>query len=272
LEQELGVTLLRRTSRTTALTKAGMSLLDPLRRCLAAYDEAIDLAKLAGEETNHDQLRIGVPSLEAGIILEPLLRRVMHHFPDTRLELTECACEHGASAIQDGKLDAGFVHLPAAGVSLARKVVRKDELVVLLPRNHPFGAQERIGIRELDDEPFIEFRAQCPVYANEMRRLTRSSGFVPQVEYVSTGLTSVIEMVSLRLGIAIVPGSSLRRELSGVIARRLEPASKALDLAFVWRHDATAALGQLLELIDDMAHENIDEGETVLAGVRHRAA
>jgi DNA-binding transcriptional LysR family regulator len=273
LEQEFGVILLRRTSRTTSLTPAGHSLLEPLRRCLAAYDEAINLAKLASMETGQDHLRIGVPSLEAGIILEPLLRRVVHLFPDTRLELTECSCEQEPAAIREERLDAGFVHLPSTGVDLGHMVVRKDELVVLLPRNHPFGDTERIDIRKIEDEPFIEFRAQCPAYSNEIRRLVHSSGFVPQVEYVSTGLAGLVEMVSLRLGIAIVPGSSISRKPSGVIARRLCPASKTLDLAFVWRHErATTSMVQLLGLIEDMAHEHNHDREAVAAGTVHQAA
>jgi DNA-binding transcriptional LysR family regulator len=256
LEQELGVTLLTRTSRTTALTQAGLIVLDPLRRCLASYDEAIRAARAAREEPRQAQLRLAVPSLEAGIIFEPLLRRIVRQFPDTKIELTEFSCENQPAAIRDGEADAGFVHLPMTGSDLASMVVRRDELVVLLPHNHPFAADDRIDIRKLEDEPFIEFRTQCPVYTNETKRLLRRSGFVPQIEYVSNALAGIIEMVSMRLGISIVPGSSISREPSGIIARRLDPASKPLDLAFVWRHDRTsAAIHQLHRLIDEMAHE-----------------
>lgn len=256
LEQDLGVTLLARTSRQTVLTKAGTAVLPPLRRCLAAYDEVIEMARSVREEPSRNQLRIGIPCLEADAILEPLLRNVVRRFPDTRIELTESSCECEPAAIHEGRVDAGFVHLPIEGPDLSTMVVRRDELVVLLPRNHPFARDERVDIQKLEDEPFIEFQAHCPAYTQELRRLIRRGGLVSQIEYGSTMLAGIIEMVAQRLGVAIVPGSGVPRETSSVIAKRLSPATKELDLAFVWRSDRVSpAIHRLRNLMDDMVHE-----------------
>jgi DNA-binding transcriptional LysR family regulator len=273
LEHELGVVLLERSSRRTALTEAGTALLDPLQRCLAAYDEAVGLARTSSEQPGHEPLRIGIPCLEASAFLQPMLRRVVHRFPDTRIELAESSCGREPTMIHEGAVDAGFVHLPIELSELGTLVVHRDELVVLLPRNHPCVHDERVDLRKLADEPFIEFKARCPAYTLELKRVIRRSGIVPQIEYGSSGLTGVFEMVAMRLGIAIVPGSAVTGDITGVVARRLTPASKELDLAFVWsRSRASGAVHRLRQLMDELVHQHSDSPVPVVGSrVSHAA-
>jgi DNA-binding transcriptional LysR family regulator len=276
LEQELGVTLLARTSRRITLTEAGLTVLDPLRRCLAAYEEAIHNASMASRESRQEQLRIGIPCLEAGVILEPMLRNVVHRFPDTRVALTELTCEHEATAVQDRQIDVGFVHLPVDGPDLTSMVVHRDELMVLLPHNHPCAKDERVDLRELEDEPFIEFQAHCPAYQHELKQVFRRSGFTPHIEYSSTGLTGIVQMVGLRLGVAVVPGSSFTRDSGKTVARRLNPGTKKLDLALVWRRDTTSsAVARMQQMVTEMARVSDSPPlppTTPINGVRRAAA
>ena len=91
LEEHLRVRLLHRTTRSVALTDAGLRLLDRLR-------PAVDQVSRALEDLDADQghpfgrLRLHVAHLAAATVIAPLWGRFLSTFPDVQLEV------HAASA------------------------------------------------------------------------------------------------------------------------------------------------------------------------------
>ena len=86
LEEELGVTLLERTTRKVSLTDAGKAFFERARDALAGLEEANALALDAAREL-HGVVRIAMPpefGAHAGFMLAPFL--AMH--PRIRVELT----------------------------------------------------------------------------------------------------------------------------------------------------------------------------------------
>lgn len=253
LEMELGATLVERTSRTSSLTRVGTLVLDPLRRCVAAYDEALKIAQQAEPDT--ERLRIGFPRGESSVMLAPFLRRIAHGFPSTRIEVSAMPCGQQSEALLEGSLDVGLMHLPVLEAGLAPIVVRRDRLVVALPRNHPFARGSRIEVRHLEEEPFIGVRLRCPAYTHALSSLTRDKGFVPRFEYETNGIEATLEMVASRLGVAIVPGSAAYQH-AGVVTRSVAPESRELSLAFVFPQQASSSLvKRLYSTIRTAAHQ-----------------
>jgi DNA-binding transcriptional LysR family regulator len=250
LEAEFGTVLVERTSRTVALTAAGLAILAPIRRCLAAYQEAVLAAGAACDEPA-GRLRIGFPGAEVDWALLPaLLRRMAELMPDTRLEVVEGSCEQQAAGLRQRDIDAGFVHVPVGEEGLASMRLRQDELMVLLPRNHPFAGAGPVRLGLLADEPFIDFQVHCPAYAQALSSLVHRSGITPRMEYGSTGLATTIEMVASRLGLAIAAGSPVKQLHEDIVVRPLWPAGRPLDMAFVWRlGDNSAGLRAMRRLV-----------------------
>jgi DNA-binding transcriptional LysR family regulator len=250
LEEEFGAVLIERTSRSIALTAAGSAILAPIRSCLASYEEAV-LAARAADDESAGRLRIGFPGAEVDWTLLPaLLRRMSELLPDTRLEVVEASCEQQAAELRQQRIDAGFMHLPVGEDGLAAMRLRQDELVVLLPRNHPFAGTDPVPLGLLADEPFIDFQVHCHAYAQALSSLVHSSGITPRMEYGSTGLGTTIEMVASRLGVAIAASSAVQQPHEEIVVRALRPAGRALDIAFVWRlGDNSAGLRALRQLI-----------------------
>jgi DNA-binding transcriptional LysR family regulator len=253
LEEEFSAVLIERSSRNVELTAAGAAIVTPVRKCLAAYDEAVLAAHKAGEQTA-GRLRIGFPGAEVGWALLPsLLRKISERLPEAKLEVVEASCGQQASDLMNERIDAGFMHLPVADDGLAALRVRQDELVVLLPRNHPSAAPDCVPLGCLADEPFIDFRVHCTAYSQALSSLIHRSGISPRIEYGSTGLATTLEMVASRLGVAIALGSAVHQVQDQVIVRRLRPSGKSLDIAFVWRpSNNSAELRKLRHLIDGL--------------------
>jgi len=86
LEEDLGITLLERTTRKVALTDAGRAYFERARDALAGLEEANALALDAAREV-HGLVRVAVP-LDFAAKLGTLFARFAHAHPRIRLEVT----------------------------------------------------------------------------------------------------------------------------------------------------------------------------------------
>jgi DNA-binding transcriptional LysR family regulator len=86
LEEHLGVRLLHRTTRSVALTDAGLRLLDRLRPAVEQVSRALD--DLKGEEGHpFGRLRLYVTYLAGAAVMAPVWARFLAAFPDVQLEV-----------------------------------------------------------------------------------------------------------------------------------------------------------------------------------------
>ncbi|MCV2360735.1 LysR family transcriptional regulator [Paucibacter sp. TC2R-5] len=86
LEQEIGVTLLARSTRSVALTAAGQQLLTQAEPALRSLRQSYaDLSQLGGEIKGC--LRLSVPRSAARLVLAPLVARFLAAHPAVEVEL-----------------------------------------------------------------------------------------------------------------------------------------------------------------------------------------
>ncbi|MBE0593525.1 MAG: LysR family transcriptional regulator [Gemmatimonadales bacterium] len=104
LEKRLGVPLLRRTTRSVAVTEAGAQLQAQLRRHLDGLDAALLQVSGLGEHVA-GTLKLNVPRSAARILLEPLVGPFLAAHPHIRLELTT---QDGFVDIVESGCDAGI--------------------------------------------------------------------------------------------------------------------------------------------------------------------
>jgi len=86
LEDDLGITLLERTTRRVALTEAGRAFFERAREALAGLEEANSLALDAAKEA-HGVVRIAIP-VEMAATSGALYARFLEQHPRIRLEMT----------------------------------------------------------------------------------------------------------------------------------------------------------------------------------------
>src|SRR5947209_11452255 len=87
LEQNLGVRLLSRTTRSVAPTEAGEQLLARLRPALTDVQDALD--QLSGlRDRPAGRLRLLVPRFAVTSVLGPKLAKVPHGYPHVTLDIT----------------------------------------------------------------------------------------------------------------------------------------------------------------------------------------
>ncbi len=87
LEEEVGMHLLARTTRTVALTQAGEQLLSRLRPALAEVDETLE--EISGKRDKAaGRVRLLLPRLAVSSVLAPRLGTLSREFPEIILDVT----------------------------------------------------------------------------------------------------------------------------------------------------------------------------------------
>ena len=104
LEEQLGVRLLNRTTRSVAPTDAGERLLTQLRPLLDGFDAAVESVN-SFRERPAGHLRLTMPPPVARFVLAPVLARFLKQYPDIVIETT---VKSSLTDIVAGRYDAGI--------------------------------------------------------------------------------------------------------------------------------------------------------------------
>src|SRR5450755_237612 len=250
LEEELGLALVERTTRRAALTDAGALLVARARRILAELDAAeAELQGLRGIQTGH--VSIGAMHTMGPVDLSLALAIFHKRHPNVELTVREQASEEMAEMLRVDALDLAFLsvteRIESHGLGLHQLV--SEELVVLLPRDHPLANQGQVRMPELASEQFISFREGA-----RLRELlvsaARQSGFEPRVILESNESRRIRRLVARELGVAILPRSDADGPGAEVAVARLVDPELGRDVTLAWRagrrHGPAAA--EFLEL------------------------
>ncbi len=244
LEDDLGVRLLERDAKQVSLTDAGAAFLVEARQVLLQLQRAADVARNVAQGRK-GQLAIGV----TGSMIYRDVPRVMQAFaqqrPDIDITLHEMSTTEQQSAILRGQLQGGFVNVitPAPGLELWPLV--SDTLVCCLPENHSQALQPLIDLRSLADERFVMFvRDVSPANYDNVIACLHNAGIHPRTSHAVRQWLTVIALVAIGQGVALVPSCMQRAGLAGVrfVPLRSDAgASPHTPGAFVWHPQVLSA-------------------------------
>lgn len=223
LEEELGVLLFIRTTRSTQLTRAGHLFLEHVPRVFMMVDQALDSVKAAARGF-HGQLRV---ALSDGIMpsrLPALLAQCREEDPEVDIRLFEIPLARQIAGLHDGIYDAGFSMAEDAGDGIVATPVWEDEVMVAVPARHPVLAFKKIPLVEVLRYPLVlGDPVICEGHARQIDRILRMQVQEPLVAQRVGSFDVMMTLVSagLALGLAGAAHIASTRE-SGIVARPLE--------------------------------------------------
>lgn len=245
LERELGVQLFARTPTGLVPTVVGRAFLREAEVAVTAARRARATARagageLAGELVVAAQMGFGTRQLPGA--LGALRRR----FP--RLEVT--VFEEPSSAELDrlcrrGVLDLALMAACDQSPAHAHRL-GDEEFVVVLGAGHPRLAADRVGLRELEGEPWVRFdrdSALDAVLLDVLRRHDLSPATAARVSQTATA----VRWAAHGLGVTLVPASAVPPGHEHLV-RPVAPAVTQPVIAVV-RQDAGPAETALLDLL-----------------------
>ncbi|MBA3686256.1 MAG: LysR family transcriptional regulator [Planctomycetes bacterium] len=206
LESELGATLFHRQRRGLVLTPAGETLRRAASDALATLDGAREqLAALGSLRTG--SLAIGGGATSTTCLLPAVIGRFHAEHPGIRFAIREAPSRTIVEAVLSGELDLGVVTLPipsghaASALEITPWLV--DELVLLVPPDHPLGRKRRFLWKDLHNQPLIAFESGSAVRQLLDRRLAEH-GVTPALVMELRAIASITSMVASGIGLGFI--------------------------------------------------------------------
>ncbi|MFZ7103141.1 MAG: selenium metabolism-associated LysR family transcriptional regulator [Peptococcaceae bacterium] len=154
LEQYYGTVLFDRVNRNITLTAAGELLFKYTKEMSELQAELEkEMQNLTG--TIKGRLLIGASTTIGEYILPYLVGSFKRKYPDVDVSLVVANTEEIENSILDTSLDVGLVEGPVRGKDLVIEKFIDDELLLIVPVDHPWAQSKKISIYDLDKCPFI---------------------------------------------------------------------------------------------------------------------
>ncbi|MFZ2989369.1 LysR family transcriptional regulator [Ideonella sp.] len=246
LEGELGAPLFTRTTRSVALTAAGLALLAPAQRLLADAQGLAGLVQAAAQGRS-GHLRLGFVSTVGYGDLPRWLRQFREQHPDIGLSLREATLDVQLQAFDDGDLDAGFIiHAPGAlPPGFEALSVACEPLVLALNIDEPLARahDQALGAVDVLGLPLVIFpRVIAPSLYDALLSFYRGHQATPQIVQEAIQMQTLINLVSAGIGAAWVPEGLMELQRSGVVYRPVPDAGLVCETSLIWRRDASPAV------------------------------
>jgi DNA-binding transcriptional LysR family regulator len=206
LEDELGVALFERTTRTVAPTPAGEALLPLMREVLAGVDQ-IKFGAQAISGTIAGRLTVGMMEVPSESLDVAALMATFHtRYPEVTVTLRSGGSDLLVDAVRDRKLDVAIVgsNVPPATGRLTCTELFIEPLVAVLPAGHELAAGDAVRLDQLASLPFIDFP---PGYGLRHETDRGFAGVPRRVAFEVTRVDEVIHFVRRDLGVALLPES-----------------------------------------------------------------
>jgi len=258
LEEELGVQLFIRTSRSTRLTLAGRLFLKHVPRVFTALEQARESVKSAAYGF-HGQLRIALSDGITPSRLPALLARCREEDPEMEIRLFEVSLAQQLKGLHDDLYDAGFSMADEVGDGIIVEPAWEEELMVAVPARHPALAYKRIPLEEVLRYPLVlGDPAVCEGHARQIDRILRKQEKEPLVvQHVATfDVMMALVSAGLALGLAGAAHITASRE-HGVVGRSLAGHSPMLT-TYLLRRDAEPSQ-PLARFIERLAVQGSDD-------------
>ncbi|MFI9626670.1 LysR substrate-binding domain-containing protein [Streptomyces sp. NPDC052042] len=251
LETELGVELLRRTTRQVSLTGAGEVFLTDAERILKAVDEAV--ARVGRFASGAEGvLRIGLTGSASYRQLPALARLVKREMPQVILEVhTEMLTPAQEAGLIERRLDIGVLRPPVRQEGIAHRSMADESLVVAVPERHRLAETDTVRVEQLRHEDFVMYGATLGSVVNDaVVHSCLAAGFYPHRAYEVTETSAALALVAAGLGIAVLPDSIRSAPREGVVCRDIEDAL-SIPLALAWREeDESPLLHNFLKVLE----------------------
>ena len=218
LETSLACELVDRLAPGVVLTHAGELALPPARDVFASLQQVSALAAAArGLQTG--RLRIGSIGTSSSLrLLPPLLDKFRRRYPGVEVHVTERADAEIEQDLIGRRVDIGLVRLPQP--TFDTQALATDELVAVLPQDHPLAREKTVAVRDLARYPLVLTQAGSQ---DMVMRMFERADVQPKVAHELSQVISILEFVARGNGVSVLPSLAVPEHQPGLVFRPLTP-------------------------------------------------
>lgn len=253
LEQELGVALLIRGPRGIELTASGRVFLDHARVALLQVEAATEAARRAAQPTR-GTFAIGfLTGYEMDWL--PAVMEILHaELPSTEVVIHSQDSPDLAAGLMRGKIDLAFLRPEKLATGLKFRPLRKDPLIVLMPRGHALAARQSIRPQDIEGETYIGVSAtRAPTLRAAIEDYAKRTGIVLKADHQAENIAIAISLVASTGGVSLLPLYAQNLLPKTVVSRPIQGAPPMVDLVIGYNEaNKSALLKALLSKIDEI--------------------
>ena len=234
LEQDIGVALFNRTTRTVELTQAGRYLLKEAKALLIHADETARRIRHATADASN-RLRIGYVPLALYTLMPLLLERCRSEFPEIELDLRERSTDMLFDQLHSAEIDIGFLYLPIYSTLLEVKRVYREPMKLAVSADHAMANRSSASLTEFANDVFILHpRAENAAMHDDILRCCTTAGFSPRILKQAPDQNCMALLLAGQ-GIHFVASGIECLGTTGLRYVAISDTAPALELAIAWR-------------------------------------
>src|SRR5215468_3411547 len=220
VEEQLGTPLFLRMNKKMVLTQAGERLLQTARQVLAEMKRAEQhISEMAANRQG--TLRISTECYTCYHWLPEVMKEFRRKFPGVEVKIDAEATHRPVQALLQGKLDVGIVSAVHRDKQLQYRPLFDDEIVAVMPPDHPLAARPYLTARDFADQNLILYVG--PEESTLFERVLRPAGVNPAGVSTVPLTEAIIEMVKAGLGISALARWAIKEQITtgNIVSRPL---------------------------------------------------
>lgn len=208
LEQQLGVRLFDRTSRSVTMTEIGQAFVQGARPLVGDIDR---LVQEVGDVAQSKRGRVVVSCVSsiAGRIMPLALQRCAQAHPQVDVTVRDDVAIQVLSAVQAREADFGVTIAPSElGEGMAFEALHEDRFHLVCPKDHLLARKRKVAWRDLNGMNLIALSTTSGTHQMIRDEMVRQ-GVQPARNTLVSHLSTIHGMLEAGFGIAILPAIAL---------------------------------------------------------------
>jgi LysR family transcriptional regulator, benzoate and cis,cis-muconate-responsive activator of ben and cat genes len=237
LETDLGASLFDRSRSQIRLTQAGEVLLERARDVLDRLERTEREVKRIGEGSS-GRLRVAFVGSATYGVLPNIIKAFRSAYPDVELALSAMNNAELRRAVIQREIDIAIARPSLDDDELKSEPLHHEQLILALPDTSSLLDIEPICLASLKGETFVLYpRRPRPSFADYILGICLDEGFTPKSQVIAQDYQTAISLVSVGVGISLVPESVSQSERVGVAYRTYVGHNPGTALSLNYRRD-----------------------------------
>jgi LysR family transcriptional regulator, transcription activator of glutamate synthase operon len=208
LEHELGVQLFIHEGRKVKLTPIGRTFRSYMEQVMKVIDNAQqEINEFLDPERG--TIRIGFPSSLAAQMIPNVISGFRDLYPHVKFQLQHGSYRELIDWVIKGDMNLAIMGpVPINEEQIQSEILFYENIMALLPANHPLSKKESLKLRELEHDLFVLF-PKGYVLRDLVLEACIKIGFKPKVAFEGDDLDAIKGLVAAGLGLTLLPEIAL---------------------------------------------------------------
>lgn len=250
LERQFRARLIARSKRDSQLTRQGQIFYEACKEILDTY-RALEAKLKETQDTISGKLQVAAVFSIGLHVLPPYLKVFMKRFPTVNVRVSYAHAAEIYQQVFGNVVDLGLVACPSRHLGLEVVPLQKEPLTLICHPAHPLAKLKSVKLKALGDEKFVSLQHGLPT-RRLIDRMLKTQKVAPRHVMEFDNIQTIKRAVEIDSGVAIVPGSSVKEELSArtLAAVPLE-GNYGRELAAIYKRNKvlSSALKEFLDLL-----------------------